>query len=449
MSDRLQSIRILVVDDEANIRKTLGMFLESEGYEVVTVSNTRDAEFENSKRSFDIAFLDLRLGIDDGMELVPVLLSTAPWLKIVVITAYSSIETAVEAMRRGCADYIAKPFTPAQVKIVIEKLVKVLSLEHRIATMREELKGYRAETGFIGVDPSMQRAVFMARQVAPTDATVLLLGESGTGKTELAKQIHFWSSRSSRPLGVISCPSLSAELLESELFGHVRGAFTGATRDSPGRIAACDGGTLLLDEIGELPLSIQPKLLRFLQDREYEPVGDNKTRKADVRLIAATNLDLDQAVETGTFRRDLHYRLNVIQIEVPALRDRPEDIVPLADNFLSFFGAKHRRKFIGFSPEAQAAMRKYPWPGNIRELKNAVERAAILCVSDLIGPDFIPGKSKSCAPEIKLGAPVPLALVEEEHIRRVLSSCKSLQEAADTLGVDQTTLWRRRKQYGI
>ncbi len=383
------------------------------------------------------------------MDLVSVLFSSAPWLKIVVITAYSSIETAVEAIRRGCADYIAKPFTPAQVKIVIEKILKMQALERRVAAMSDELEGYRSETGFPSLDPAMQRAVFMARQVAPTDATLLLIGESGTGKTALAKQIHYWGHRASKTLGVVSCPSLSTELLESELFGHVKGAFTGAARDNPGRIASCDGGTLLLDEIGELPLSIQPKLLRFLQDREYERVGDSKTRKADVRIIAATNANLELAVETGKFRKDLLYRLNVIQIEMPPLRDRPEDIVPMAENFLAFFGAKYGRKFVGFDHEAQRALRKYPWPGNVRELKNAVERAVILCSSDLIGADSIPGRTRSPVGDMKLGDPVTLAKIEEEHTRRLLASTKSLQEAAEILGIDQATLWRRRKQYGI
>lgn len=443
------TVRILVVDDEVNIRKTLSLCLETEGYEVVSVSNVRDAESENSRRSFDIAFLDLRLGVDDGMDLVPTLLSVSPWLKIIVITAYSSVETAVEAIHRGCADYIPKPFTPSQVKIAVEKIVKILELEHRVANMQEELEGYRADTGFLSVDPVMQRAVFIARQVAAAEATVLLLGESGTGKTALAKQIHYWSPRAKRALGVISCPSLTAELLESELFGHVKGAFTGAVRDNPGRIAACDGGTLLLDEIGELPLSIQPKLLRFLQDREYERVGDNKTKKADVRLIAATNVDLEKAVERGKFREDLHYRLNVIQIEIPPLRERPEDIVPLSEMFLVLFGVKYRRKFLGFSPEAQTCLQKYPWPGNIRELKNAVERAAILCPTELVGPEFIPGKKKASSVHIKLGDSVSLSQVEEEHIRRVLASSKSLANAAEILGIDQATLWRRRKHYGI
>ncbi|MDD3474068.1 MAG: sigma-54 dependent transcriptional regulator [Syntrophaceae bacterium] len=299
------------------------------------------------------------------------------------------------------------------------------------------------------MNSSMQKAIFTARQIAPTDAIVLLVGESGTGKTVLAKKIHYLSKRRDKPLAVISCPSLNHDLLESELFGHVKGAFTGAIRDNIGRIASCEGGTLLLDEIGELPLAIQSKLLRFLQDRSYERVGDSKTRTSDVRLIAATNVDLEKAVDEGKFRMDLHYRLNVIQIEIPPLRSRPEDIVLLAEMLLGYFGDKYHRRFHGFSAEAQKALRNYLWPGNIRELGNVIERAAILGTSDIIGPEHIPGGDDQVESAPKLGDPVALAVIEEEHIRRVLASTKSLQEAADILGIDQATLWRRRKQYRL
>ncbi len=449
MASNVRGTRILVVDDEANIRKTLSLCLESEGHEVVCVSNARDARSEISRSSFDIAFIDLRLGTDDGMELIPVLLSLSPWTKVIVITAYSSIETAVEAIRKGCADYIPKPFTPAQIKIALEKVTKVMSLEDRITHLRRELGDREPDWTFQSVNSLMQKAIFTARQIAPTDATVLLVGESGTGKTVLAKKIHYLSKRRDKPLAVISCPSLNHDLLESELFGHVKGAFTGAIRDNIGRIASCEGGTLLLDEIGELPLAIQSKLLRFLQDRSYERVGDSKTRTSDVRLIAATNVDLEKAVDEGKFRMDLHYRLNVIQIEIPPLRSRPEDIVLLAEMLLGYFGDKYHRRFHGFSAEAQKALRNYLWPGNIRELGNVIERAAILGTSDIIGPEHIPGGDDQVESAPKLGDPVALAVIEEEHIRRVLASTKSLQEAADILGIDQATLWRRRKQYRL
>jgi len=285
--------------------------------------------------------------------------------------------------------------------------------------------------------------------VASTDATVLLRGESGTGKTVLARQIHRWSKRASKSLAIISCPTLSPELLESELFGHVKGAFTGAIRDYSGRIAACEGGTLLLDEISELAPNVQPKLLRFLQDREYERMGDNKTRKADVRVISATNVDLEDAVKQGKFREDLLYRLNVIQIEIPALRDRPEDVEALAQILLAFFSRKYHNHLIGFSEEALVALKQHLWPGNIRELRNTVERAAILCKSDRIGIEHLPGNIVLTPAVPRIGDSLSLAKIEEEHIRRILATSKSIQEAADTLGIDQATLWRRRKQYGI
>ncbi len=442
-------LNVLVVDDEANIRKTLAVCLEADGHGVVAVGNFEDAVSEGSRRSFDLAFVDLRLGTASGLDLISALLAASPWLKIVVITAYASIDTAVEAMRRGATDYIPKPFTPAQVALAVRKAAELRSMEQRIASLQEDLGRAAPEADLSSQSPAMQRAVSVARQVAPTDATVLLRGESGTGKTVLARAIHGWSRRAGKPFAVISCPSLSPELLESELFGHVKGAFTGAVRDNPGRIAACEGGTLLLDEVGDLPLPLQPKLLRFLQDREYERVGDAATRKADVRLLAATNADLEDAVLNGRFREDLLYRLNVIQIEVPPLRERAEDIPALAARLLAFYGRSHHRRFAGFTEEALAALAGYPWPGNIRELRNVVERASILCPSDRIGVAHLPPAVSPRDIPLKIGDPVRLEKIEEEHIRRVLASAKSLQEAAETLGIDQATLWRRRKQYGI
>ncbi len=442
-------LNVLVVDDEANIRKTLSVCLEADGHRVSAVGNFEDAISESTRRSFDLAFVDLRLGTASGLDLIPALLAASPWLKIVVITAYASIDTAVEAMRRGAADYIPKPFTPAQVALAVRKAAEVRSMEQRIASLQEDLGRAAPEADLSSESPAMLRAVSMARQVAPTDATVLLRGESGTGKTVLARAIHGWSRRAGKPFGVISCPSLSAELLESELFGHVKGAFTGAVRDNPGRIAACEGGTLLLDEIGDLPLPLQPKLLRFLQDREYERVGESATRKADVRLLAATNADLEAAVRNGRFREDLFYRLNVIQVEIPPLRDRSEDIAALAARLLAFYGRSHHRLFVGFSDDALSALKGYRWPGNIRELRNVIERASILCPSDRIDVAHLPPAVCPRDMPMKIGDPVRLEKIEEEHIRRVLASSKSLQEAADTLGIDQATLWRRRKQYGI
>ncbi len=443
------ALNVLVVDDEANIRKTLSVFLESHDHRVEAVPTFRDATTAASRRSFDVALVDLRLGNDDGLDLIPVLLSSTPWLKIIVMTAYASIETAVEAMRRGASDYIPKPFTPDQVRLALEKAARFQYLEQRVQNLQEELKRSRPEVVLSSTNSGMHRAVSIAREVALAEATILIRGESGTGKTEIARQIHYWSPRAHKPLGVVSCPALSPELLESELFGHVKGAFTGAVRDTLGRIAACEGGTLLLDEIGDLPVSVQPKLLRFLQDREYERVGDTRTRQADVRIIAATNTDLEAAVRERSFRDDLFYRLNVIQIEIPPLRDRIEDIVPLAESLLLFFGRKNHRRFTGFTDEATEMLKRHQWPGNVRELRNAVERAAILCRGQQVGIEHLTDRITAGRQSPAVGDLVPLAQVEEEHIRKVLAQTRSLQEAAQILGIDQATLWRRRKRHQI
>jgi NtrC-family two-component system response regulator AlgB len=355
----------------------------------------------------------------------------------------------VEAIKRGATDYLPKPFTPAQLKLIVDKVAHVLSLEQRLSNLQETLRQSNPDMLLDSTSVAMQRSVELARDVASSDATVLLRGESGTGKSMLARLIHQWSLRQSRPFGVVSCPSLSAELLESELFGHVKGAFTGAVRDQPGRIAACDGGTLFLDEIGDLPLSLQPKLLRFLQDREYERIGEGITRKADIRVIAATSLNLETAAKAGRFREELLYRLNVFEITLPPLRERPQDIRLLADQFLIFFARQSHRTLLGFTDEARLTLANYAWPGNVRELRNVIERAAILCKSDKVDASHLPLTLSPSLPPVNLGDPVPVEKIEELHIRRVLASTKSLEEAADVLGIDTATLWRRRKQYGI
>jgi len=442
-------LNILVVDDEVNIRKTLSYCLEGEGHTVVAISNPADARAEAARRSFDMAFVDLRLGTESGLNLIPELLAASPWMKIVVITAYATIDTAVQSMKSGSIDYLPKPFTPIQVTHITRKIAELRRLEENIAGLKDTLGRTNPEIDLGSHAPEMQRAIHLAQQVASTDATVLFRGESGTGKGVLVRAIHAWSPRAQKPFGTVSCPSLSAELLESELFGHVKGAFTSAIRDNPGRIAMCEGGTLFLDEIGDLPIPIQPKLLRFLQDREYERVGEQITRRADIRLLTATNVDLDAAVKNGKFREDLLYRLNVITIEIPPLRRRVEDIVPLAERMLAFFTRAYAKKVLGFTPEAQESLRRYHWPGNVRELRNVIERCAILNTKEWIGPELLPGSMTLTAADPAPGAMVTLEKLEELHIRRVLAGTKHLEEAAEVLGIDAATLWRRRKKYGI
>ncbi|MBN1123601.1 MAG: sigma-54-dependent Fis family transcriptional regulator [Sedimentisphaerales bacterium] len=442
-------LRILIVDDESNIRRTLGIYLEGEGNTVKSVSNAQDALKEAAREIFDLVFLDLRLGQTDGMDLIPEFQTIAPWMKIVVITAYASINTAVEAIRRGAIDYIAKPFEPNDVALVIKRIMQFRSMENRIAQLQSDIVKSGPDPLFSSKYPAMQRAIEQAHQVAQSDTVVLLRGASGTGKTILAKAIHHWSHRNEKALGVISCPTLPVELLESELFGHVKGAFTGAIRDNPGKIAMSQGGTILLDEIGDLPLSLQPKLLRFLQEKEYERVGDQRTFTADVRLIAATNMDLSRAVQEGHFREDLYYRLNVFEITIPPLHQRPEDVQTLAENMLPFFNAQNHKNIVGFTEDSMMALKQHDWPGNIRELRNVIERAVILCSNDKIGLEHLTDTIKPAKTLLKLGDKISLSQMEEEHIRRVLACTTSLQEAADILGIDQATLWRKRKTYDI
>ena len=443
-------MNVLVVDDESNIRKTMMMFFELRGHKVTTVSNARDALTEATLQIFDLAFVDLRLGLESGLDLVSSLHTSSPWLKIVVITAFASVDTAVEAMKRGATDYLPKPFMPGQLKLVLERMASIRLLEQRISLLQDDLNRNDPDLLLSSSHPPMQRVIELARQVSTSDAVVMLRGASGTGKTMLARLIHRWSRRSEKPFGVISCPSLSQELLESELFGHVKGAFTGALRDNPGRVASCEGGTLFLDEIGDLPLSIQSKLLRFIQEREYERVGDQRTRKANVRIIAATNADLTSAVASGRFREDLYYRLDVIQITLPSLAERCEDIAAIAGNMLVFFNAQNHKTIQGFSPEVLRIFRNHGWPGNIRELRNVIERAVILCTSSIIGEELLPETMVSALhTQIKVGERIKLETIEELHIRRVLASTASVHEAAEVLGIDKATLWRKRKQFGL
>jgi len=445
----ISTLSILIVDDEPNIRKTLSIALKAEGHQVMAVGNSKDALMEVSRHYFELALIDLRLGTESGMDLITKFRALCPWMKSVVITAYASIDTAVEAMRRGAFDYLPKPFSHDQVTLLVRKIAEVRALEHKVATLQEMLSEAVPEAEIDSRSPAMQRTLAMAHQVADSEATILIRGESGTGKTILARAVHSWSPRLSKPFGTVSCPSLSAELLESELFGHAKGAFTGALRDYPGRIAACEGGTLFLDEIGDLPLTIQAKLLRVLQEKVYERVGDLETRKANVRIIAATNVDLESAIEAGRFREDLFYRLNVIEIAIPPLRDRREDILPIADRFLAFFAKQNHRRTIGFTDQAGSALKNYDWPGNVRELRNAIERAVLLCNEDRIDIQYFPLKIASSERLAGAGDLISLADLEQAHIRRVLAASKSIEEACRILDMDSVTLWRKRKKYGI
>ena len=436
----------LIVDDEANIRRVLARCLDDLGVRPHTAATAADALSEAARTVFDLVFLDLRLGAESGLDLLPRLAAAAPQAHIVVVTAYAAIETAVESVRRGAADYLPKPFSPAQVALVVDKLARERALTREVAALRA---GAAEPVVTESRSAAVGRVLALARQAAASEATLLLTGESGTGKSSLARSVHGWSARSNGPFVTFSAPATSAALFEAELFGHARGAFTGAVADAPGRVAIADGGTLFLDEIGEVPLGLQPKLLRLLQERVYERVGDPRERPADVRLVAATNRDLAEDVAAGRFREDLYYRLNVIEVRLPPLRERREDVVPVARQLLAHFGARAGRPGLAFTPTAEAALDAHAWPGNLRELRNAVERASILAAADAVGPELLPFTPARPPGGPRVGDPVTLAAVEEAHVRGVVAASRSLDEAAATLGIDRATLWRKRKEYGM
>jgi two-component system, NtrC family, response regulator AlgB len=449
-------MRILIVDDEPNIRKSLRIALEAAKKQVEEATCVADAVQRIERSSFDVALVDLRLGEESGINLLETFTRLSPRLAVVIITAYASIDSAVDAMRRGAFDYLPKPFTPAQIRAVLERVERHRSLQNQLADLQEQIACEVPEVSLESGDARVRLVLEQGRQVAATDAVVLIRGESGTGKGVFARAIHAWSRRRRGPFVTVSCPSLSADLLESALFGHARGSFTGAVADTEGKVAAAEAGTLFLDEVGDLPLTLQPKLLRFLQERRYERVGETRTRTADVRLIAASNRDLDRAVAAGQFRDDLLFRLNVVELTLPPLRERT-DRLDLAEHLLAFFARQIGKKIDGFSPEARQALLPYPWPGNLRELRNAMERAVIFAAERSIGLDDLPGKiaqatARSVATQsgaIEAGHPVSLEELETEHIRLILERSPTLDDAARILGIDPSTLYRKRKQLGL
>ena len=444
----------LVVDDDPGIRQSLRLCLEAAGGRVLGVSSVQAALEALDRATFDTVFLDLWLGADSGLDALPEILRRQPEIGVVVITAYATFESAVEAMRRGAADYLPKPFSPEQVRLAANRILEHRRLRQRVRDLEVRLAGTDV-TSYFTTHNSAFRA-FMSRvdRGAASDAVVLLRGESGTGKNVLARWIHDNSPRRERPFVSVNSPALAGELMISALFGHKRGAFTGATTDTAGKVQEAEGGTLFLDEVGDLSADAQARVLRFLNDHSYERLGEARERKADVRVIAATNRDLEQDVAAGRFRADLYYRLDVLPLVVPPLRDRIEDIVPLALHYFEFYASRQAHRTLSFSPAAIDAMRDYAWPGNLRELRNAVERGVILSAGDTLVPSDlgIPPATSPSAPEagpVALGGLVSLEQLEREHLARVIAQVPTLEGAARILGIDATTLQRKRKRYGL
>ena len=437
---------ILIVDDEAVVRDSLGKWLAEEGYAVDTASTAREALLKLPGERWDLALLDIKMPGMDGLELERKIREVHPEIIIIIMTGYASVETAVQALKDGAYDYITKPFDPDDLTHVIHKALEHFRMKQENLKMRESLDEIQA-VDLVGQSQPMQKVWELIHTVAPTETSVLISGESGTGKELVARAIHSLSSRRYMPLVVIHCGALTETLLESELFGHEKGAFTGAQYRKKGKFEVAEGGTVFLDEISDISLKTQTDLLRVLQEKEITRVGGTQTIKVDFRAVAATNKDLEALVKEGTFRPDLFYRLNVFEIRLPSLRERRDDIPLLADHFLRKFSRAMNKRFTSISKPAVELLMNYEWPGNVRELENAVERAMVIGREPEIQPSDFP-LQVSAATQPPTGS--TLEDVERAHILRVLEGCHWNQSmAARILKIDRVTLYNKIKKFGF
>lgn len=450
-------ISILVVDDDQGHRTMLKTLLDDWGYQLFDADDGSTAIEAVKKRSYDLILMDNRMLKVSGLEALNEIRKLNTTIPVIIMTAYSSIEIAVEAIKRGAYDYLTKPLDFDKLRLVMQRAVEHVKLREENRLLKESLGKHFDDRNIIGSSNAMKKLLETVAQVAPTNTTVLVNGESGTGKEQIAGAIHYNSARKEKAFVKVNCAAITESLLESELFGHEKGAFTGADRRKDGKFLLADGGSLFLDEIGEMPLSMQAKLLRVLQEKELTRVGGENTITVDVRLIAATNKNLQEMVHAGTFREDLFYRLNVVMLNLPPLRERQEDIPLLAQHFLTMFSEKNGKNIAGFTNQAMHYLTSHHWPGNVRELMNAIERGVVLCressldQADFSLPDNAVTTEVSVAePEIQVESIVPLEEVEKQAILNALNTTGgNKSETARQLGITRRTLHQKLKKYGV
>jgi len=443
--------KILVIDDEDRLRKLLARILQLEGYELFEAGTAKDALKCLINEAIDVVICDVRLPDTNGIELTKTIKTAYPAVEVIVLTAYGTINDGVTAMKNGAFDYITKGDDNEKIIPLVSKAMDKALLQRRVLELENKLNLKFGFERIIGTSTAITTAIKLAQRVAVTDTTVLLLGETGTGKEVFAEAIHQASPRSNKPFVAINCSAFGKELLESELFGHKAGSFTGAIKDKKGLFEEANGGTIFLDEIGEMDHDLQAKLLRVLESQQFIKIGDTKPTQVSVRILAATNRDLQEDITKGNFRSDLFYRLSVFQVTLPAIRDRKKDIEALAKNFVQHFAIKVNKQITGFTDEFLKKLEAYNWPGNVRELKNVIERAVILCDGNELDASLLPYEfEKIAATSDSPSSPYDLSSMEELHIKKVLTHTQGNRaEAARLLNIGIATLYRKLKEYGL
>jgi DNA-binding NtrC family response regulator len=443
--------KILIVDDEPDICKALEFLLKREGYSVTSANSGEDAIEKLKAESFDVVITDLKMGKVDGITVLEKAKEINHDMPVIMMTAFASIESAVEAMKKGASDYIVKPFLNEEIKLTIKKVIEQKKIINENIALKQQISQRMACRDFVANSESMLKIVETLEKVIPTKSNIMILGESGTGKGLLAELVHCNSPRRDRPFISINCSAIPEGLLESELFGYKKGAFTGAVSDKLGLIPLAHQGTLFLDEIGDMPVNLQAKLLKVLETGEVYPLGETKPKIVDVRIISATNVDIENRIKEGKFREDLYWRLNVIEIKIPPLRERKDDIEMLARHFIDKFSEEHKKNIKGIDRQALSILLEYSWPGNVRELGNVIERAVVLTDGDYITADNLPDKLKKAEHEMQLSTLKTYLSDYEKNLLIKLYEAhnRDKEETAKALGIDLATLYRKFKKYGI